>query len=365
PFNTGGTYYDGLVATPKVLPPSILDVLPEGAIYADAMPGVGGNTINKVTLSVDDYIVDPLVIGHATAWGDDGFWTLNPAPPEANGGIDAAGSVGGSSFYSYDIVNPAPVLTTTVTDMDPATNYDVFLAYYARDGGVQAAFEDQPLTTYTGFEIDTGIDAGGGAGSVKLKKLGEITGVSSLGVDIANSTTDSSWYEGVVVSPYFALPNVLDGFAEGSIYADAMYGPEGNTINSVTLSVDDYIVVSDVEALLWDPNDGKWALNPGWANGGLNEAGEINGTSFYENDGPGNSPVLTTTATGLDPEQLYDVYLAYYTQGDGVSAALLGGDLVDYFDNFDIDTGFGGTSQGDTVKLALLGQVGGVDSVSV
>ncbi|NQU23677.1 MAG: hypothetical protein HQ567_20540, partial [Candidatus Nealsonbacteria bacterium] len=118
----------GSMAAAPASAQSILDALPAGSIYADATYGVGGTTINKLTLSVDDYIKDPAVSGtHDGMWIDDGFWTYNNPGAWGNGGIDAAGLPGGASFYSNDPGTPAPVLTTTATGLDPGTNYDVFL----------------------------------------------------------------------------------------------------------------------------------------------------------------------------------------------------------------------------------------------
>ncbi|NQU21652.1 MAG: LamG domain-containing protein, partial [Candidatus Nealsonbacteria bacterium] len=501
---------------------------------------------------------------HEDMWGDDGFWTHSQGPDWGNGGVDAAGSLGGNSFYADD-ADP-PMLTTTATGLDTASTYNVYLAYYSKGAGVQAALSGQTLETYLGnHTIDTGFDVAGVGDdpSVKLALLGQVSGVSELAIDVDGTGAGATWYEGLLLesivnltwdesvgnwpdapggnshweggaadqipslfdpveihagtatvtapggeaniltatgggvvidtgqtltiadsidlqsgssmtlrggatlavgdgggtiaqmniggaapadvtvstagdlqigafdnkgvdgtftksgSGVLSMSNVPAGgvsaagttfkvaegtlsmlgtdplggsssvelaggtlqcllavsaegiladLAAGSIYADAMYGAEGSTVNSDTNSVDDYIkdpAVSGTHEDMWG-DDGFWTHNNAdpWGNGGIDAAGVPGGSSLYADDA--DPPMLTTTATGLDPAETYNVYLAYYSKG-GVQAALSGEALETYLDNYTVDTGVvvPGMNDDPSVKLALLGQVNGVSEVAI
>ena len=337
------------------------------AIYADALWGAAGNTINTVTGSVDDWIQDPPDGGTDT----DLKWDHNIAA--WNGGLTAAGEAGGTSLYSSEDPNgatPAYVLRTTASGLNSALKYNVYLTYYDIGGGVNAAITGNSLNNYlSNYNIDTGVPNTQGVGA-KLALLGEVSGVTEVSIDVGGA--GGSYWDGLLVD--VVPPGLLDGFAAGSIYADASYGVGGNTINSGTLSVDDWILeipLGDADDGLWDNNDPAY----GW-NGGLDANGDPGGTSLYSNDAADNfpgddptntdAPVITTTATGLVPTETYNVYLTYYDTVDGVQAALSGDPLVTYVDNnWNIDTGIEGYPGSNTVKLALLGQVTGVSEVGI
>ncbi len=363
----GASLLLGLTMTSAASAQSILDGFSAEAIYADALWGLGGNTINSVTLSVDDWILDPPDASSDT----DLKWDHNIAA--WNGGLTAAGETGGSSLYSSEDpagATPAYVLTTTASGLNSSLTYNVYLTYYDITGGVNAAITGNPLNNYLGnWDINTGVDAGGGTGSAKLALLGTVTGETSVSIDVGGA--GGSYYEGLLVD--VKAPSLLDGFAVGSVYADASFGVGGNTINSGTLSVDDFIV----DPPAWDADDGLWDHNTAaLGNGGLDANGDPGGTSLYSNDAADNfpgddptntdAPVITTTATGLVPTETYNVYLTYYDTVDGVQAALSGDPLVTYVDNnWNIDTGIEGFPGSNTVKLALLGQVTGVSEVGI
>ncbi len=343
---------------------SILDVMSPEAIYADALWGVGGNTVDSITGDHSSWIVDadPPV-------GDPADLKWDHLTSVWNGGIDQFGAPGGSSIYSNDdpVATPAPVIRTTATGLNSALSYNVYLAYYSV-GGVNAALMGESLNTYAGnYTIDTGVNGAGlgGNSSVKLALLGEVSGVTDVAIDVGS--TGNSYYEGLLVDIVPPTPpTFLELLGDGGIYADASFGPDGNTVDRDTGDHSSWVQdgpTGAVDDLRWDHNTSDW-------NGGLTADGETGGTSFYSSDDPAGltpAPVLTTTATGLDPGLTYDVYLTYYDVPPGVQAALSGDTLETYSDNWDIDSGIMG-KEGDsagTAKLAWLGQVSGVSEVGI
>ncbi len=345
-----------MAATPASA--GILDGMSGEAIYADALWGLGGNTINIATGSVDDWIQDP-----PSGAVDDLKWDHNIAA--WNGGLTAAGEAGGTSLYSSEDPNgatPAYVLRTTASGLNSALKYNVYLTYYDNAGGVNAAITGNPLNNYLGnYNIDTGVPNTDGVGA-KLALLGTVTGETSVSIDIGGA--GGSYYDGLLVD--VAPPTFLEILGDGAIYADATVGPGGNTVNKGTGSDVDYFV----DPPAWTDADGLWDHNTAaLGNGGLDANGVPGGSSLYANDdpaGPTPAPVLTTTATGLDPGQSYDVYLTYYNNVEGVQAALSDGELLTYAtDDWDIDSTIEAWPSGGTAKLAWLGTVSGLSEVSI
>ncbi len=335
----------------------ILDGMSAEAIYADASYGVGGNTINSVTGSVDDWVNDP-PDGNTS---DDLKWDHNIA--DWNGGLTAAGEAGGSSWYSSEDPNgatPAPVIRTTASGLNSSLSYNVYLTYYDLTAGVNAAITGNSLNNYlANYNIDTGVPNAQGK-TAKLALLGEVSGVTEVSIDVGGA--GGSYYDGLLVD--VIPPTFMELLGDGAIYADATVGPDGNTVNKATGSLVDYF--ADPPA--WVGDDGLWDHNTAThGNGGLDADGVPGGSSLYSNDDPAGAtpaPVLTTTATGLDPGGTYDVYLTYYSNG-GVNAALSGETLETYWDNWDIDSGVVGDPGLGSVKLAWLGTVTGVSEVGI
>ena len=357
----GASLLLGLTMTSAASAQSILDGMSAEAIYADALWGLGGNTVDSLTGDPDTWIVDadPPV-------GDETDLKWDHLTSAWNGGIDQFGTPGGSCIFSNDDpagATPAPMITTTALGLNSGLTYNVYMAYYNAGLGVNAALSGDSLNNYAGnYSIDTGVVGSNlDDGNVKLALLGEVSGVTEVAIDVGSN--GFSYYEGLLVDIVMAPPSILDGFAAGSIYADASFGAAGNTVDSITGDPSSWVQdppSGAVDDLRWDHNTADW-------NGGLTADGETGGTSFYSSDDPAGltpAPMITTTATGLDPGETYNVYLTYYDIPTGVQAALSGETLETYLDNWDIDSGIP-NEDAHTAKLALLGTVTGVSEVGI
>ena len=337
------------------------------AIYADAMWGAGGNTINVGTGDHSDWIQDP-----ANGNAADLKWDNNAA--DWDGGLTAAGESGGTSLYSNDDplgATPAPVLRTTATGLNAALTYNVYLTYYDQGLGVNASITGDPagLQTYFGnYNINTGVTqkAEGLGNTAKLALLGTVTGETSVSIDVGS--TGGSYWDGLLVD--LVPPTFMEVLGDGAIYADAN---ESNTAPADVLGGS--WMHEDPGDLSYD--DEMWANNDtfyGW-NGGLDENGDPGGASLYTyTDGSvAETREISTTATGLDPALEYNVYAVFYdgdeAGGQAIRAAITGDPLQEYWQmdvaNGDIDSGIQAWAGGGTAKLVLLGQVDGTDSVSI
>ena len=249
----------------------------------------------------------------------------------------------------------APMITTTApAALNPAGTYDVYV-YYIAPGWATAPPAEGVVARLPGGSWQTRNNANStllgqisdGNRPMYESHLGQVTGVSSLAVDIDDDNTQVGWvsYVGIGYNYQAQAP-----------HGTVVNATSGNTVGAV----DPWFTVPPD----YSQNDNKWTLWGGdtWlAYGGLTGqfgAGE-------------NAPMLTTTATGLDPGRIYDVYVLLLGDSpttNGIQAAISGDTLQTYMLEDSLRTtlgAHGGNVQDRPVYEAKIGQVQGVSEVSI
>lgn len=282
--------------------------------------------------------------------GYDGMWTMLPW-----GNVTAF-----TSYAKFDTENnigeDCPVLTTTVSGLDPAKTYEIYVqALIHLDGfwGIYAGLPGQSKmlltksnTTPTGLTWD-------GTNPISEYRLGVVSGVSTFSVEVDDYNSSPNY----TLSEYY-------GVSYKEVTNPKPIGPTGTFVkasasNTGPDSAIDWTLVTGLNGY-----DAKWGLTVWGDVTALSSAAVVFPGESYTGE---DCPQLTTTINGLNPAKTYNVYAQFlaHRQGNWALYANMVGQPAEflYIGNSQ-ETGwlFDGTNPICEYKL---GTVSGVDSFSI
>ena len=325
----------------------LVAVVGGAAVAAVPVPTVPG-TVYVPSQGNTTSLADPY-IGVGGSFPTDNLW-YHPWDT-ASFASSAGEATGGISTSTED----APMITTTVPmTVVPTGSYDVYL-YYINPGWGDATLPDgvvanlngggwQTITAANSTELTDQLSDGDRP--MYEAHLGQVSGASSIAVDIDDDPTQVGWcsYLGLGVD-YLAV------------------APRGMVVNATELNTTSAI---DPDPWFTVPpdylqDDNLWTL---WGGDTWLAYGGLSGQFGAGED----APMLTTSASGLDPARTYDVFVLLLGDGptNGIQAAVSGGSLQTYMLDDATETtlfAHGGTDR--PVYEAKIGQVSGVSDLAI